>query len=368
MAEPQAPRSGIRLATVGSVPVVLGWSWLLLAALVLLLLGPRLADDLGPVGYALAALYAVGLLVCVLAHEGAHAVAARMHGHVVHRVVADLWGGHTAFDATRGTPRSTAVIALAGPLTNLALSAVGWAGLQLTAPGSLADGILSAFVLVNLLLGAFNLVPGLPLDGGQVLESLVWGVSGDQGLGRVVAGWAGRVLVVGILVVLVLPSIVAGGTPNLTTFIWGAMIGAFLWSGASQAIASGQALRTLARIDVPALLEPAAAVRADGPVSQLLAARALPVVVGDDGRPMGLVDHDAVRAVPADRVESTPVSAVTSPLPAGWSAELGGPTPTLDLVRAFQTSGSPVVAVTEGGALRGIVRAERVNAALRTGA
>lgn len=364
MAEPpQTPRSGIRLATIASVPVYLGWSWLVLAALVVLLVGQTLAEDLGAAGYLLGAAYAVGLLVCVLAHEGAHAVAARAHGHEVLRVVADLWGGHTAFDATRGTPRSGAIIALAGPGANLLLAALGVIVARLLDPSGIPGAMIGAFTLVNLLLGVFNLMPGLPLDGGQLVESLVWGVTGDQGLGRIVAGWSGRVLVV--IVVLVALAVTYGGGVTAVTLIWTAMIGAFLWSGASGAIASGQAMRALAKVDVGALLEPAVAIGVDEPLSRLLQARALPVVVDAAGHPVGLIDHDAVRAVPADRVETTAVAAVTSHLPTGWSTEVGGPTPTLDLVRAFQTSGSGVVAVTDAGRLRGVVRAERLNAALR---
>lgn len=366
MSQPSdGPPRGIRLATVRSVPVYLGWSWLLLAGLVLVLIGPQLADGLGGWGYALAGLYAVGLLVCVLAHEAAHAVAARMSGHVVHRVVADLWGGHTAFEAARGTPGSTAFIALAGPAANLALAAVGFVARLLVGGSGLVPTALAVFVGVNLLLAIFNLLPGLPLDGGQVVESLVWGLTGDQGKGRVVAGWAGRLLVLVIVAAALLPAVMSDGSPDLTMLVWGTMIAAFLWSGASGAIASGQALRTLGKVDLPSLLEPAAPVPATAPVAALLTVRALPVVVDEAGRPLGLVDHAAIRTVPADQVGSTPVSAVTTQLPYGWSAELGTPTPSLDLVRAFQTSRSQVVAVTDQGRVVGIVRAERLNAALR---
>src|SRR5699024_7086510 len=93
-ASPEQTPRGIRLATISSVPVYLGWSWLLLGGIIIVLLGPGTAARFGPVtGYGIAAAYALALLLSVLAHEAAHAVAATAFGHRVHRVVADLWGG-----------------------------------------------------------------------------------------------------------------------------------------------------------------------------------------------------------------------------------------------------------------------------------
>lgn len=370
MPEQPTPRpAGLRLATIAGVPVFLGWSWLLLAGLILLLFGPGLADRFGSLGYLLAALYAVALLVCVLAHEAAHAVIARWRGYPVIRVVADLWGGHTAFDATRGTPASMALIAIAGPAANLALGGVAGAIWTIVPEGGAVAAVVGMFAWVNLLLAVFNLLPGLPLDGGQVVESAVWGVTRDQGRARVAAGWAGRVLVILIAAAVLVPALLRGGSPNLTALIWGTMVAAFLWAGATSAINAGKGLQVLGRIDLAALIEPAVAIPDTTPVARLLGATAVPVVVDDRGRPLGLIDNDALRGVPADRIESTPVGAVTTHLPAGWSATADGPTPALDLVRAFQTSGSPIVAVIDDRgdrpAVRGIVRADRVNAALR---
>ena len=94
MAAPiEPPPRGIRLATIGSVPVYLGWSWLLLGVIIVMIIGPGTAERFGAVtGYSIAAVYAVALLLSVLAHEAAHAVAARAFGHTVHRVVADEVG------------------------------------------------------------------------------------------------------------------------------------------------------------------------------------------------------------------------------------------------------------------------------------
>lgn len=363
-APPEDRPRGIRLATIGSVPVYLGWSWLLMGALVVFLVGPGTAQSWGPlVGYGVAVVYALSLLLSVLAHEAAHAVTARGFGHTVHRVVADLWGGHTAFEASRATPMTSAAIAVVGPLAN-AVVAIICLGVSTVLSDGLAASVLGGIAFVNGALAVLNMLPGLPLDGGQVVEALVWGVTGDQGRARVVAGMLGRGLVVVIVVAVIGIPLLRGQSPQLTTVLWTALIASFLWSGATAAIGHGRALGTLSGLDVPALLEPAAAIDRDAPIGELISLRALPVVVDGAGAPLGLIDHDALRSVPAEAVATTQVSAVTANAPQGWAVELTAGREALDLVTAFQQSHSRVVAVTEGGALRGIVRVERVNAAL----
>lgn len=363
-ASPEQPPRGIRLATIGSVPVYLGWSWLLLGLVIVVIVGPGTSARFGPTtGYGLAVAYAVALLLSVLAHEAAHAVAARAFGHRVHRVVADLWGGHTAFDATHGTAMTAAAIAVVGPLTNAVVALLAFGGAFVTGSPVLAS-LLGGIAFVNGALAAFNLLPGLPLDGGQVVESVIWAVTGDQARARVLAGWAGRVLVVLVVLAIIGAPLAQGASPRLTTVLWTALIGAFLWSGASSAILQGRALGSLRGLDVDSVLEPVAAIGADRPISELTSLRALPVVVDATAGPLGLIDHEALRAVPPEAVASTPVSAVTSPGPEGWSTSLRPGHEAMDLVQAFQRSRSSIVVVTQHGAVRGVVRVQRVNAAL----
>ena len=95
------PRSGLRLATIGGVPVYIGGSWPIIAVIIVVTFGPQIADGrpgLGAAAYLVALAYALLLLVSVLAHEAAHAVVATRSGYRVNRVVADLWGGHTAYE------------------------------------------------------------------------------------------------------------------------------------------------------------------------------------------------------------------------------------------------------------------------------
>src|SRR5262245_12233340 len=155
---------GWRIGSLGGTPVYLGRSWPLLVLLLFGLVAPSLTSGGRSVGYAVAvaAASAVMLLVSVLVHEAAHALAARSRGHGVDRIVADVWGGHTVYDTRGVTPLSTALIAVVGPASNLVLALVSWL-LQSVVTSPLPNGVLGAMTYTNLFVGLYNLLPGLPL-------------------------------------------------------------------------------------------------------------------------------------------------------------------------------------------------------------
>ena len=173
---------GLRIGVIAGTPVYLGRSWPLIVLLVLLIVVPAQSGAGGSLGQSLvvAVAFALMLLVSVLVHEAAHALVALWRGHRVDRIVADVWGGHTVYDATSGTPVSTALVAVAGPLSNLALAAVSWL-VQPYVSGAVVQAVLEAVTYTNLFVGLYNLLPGLPLDGGQIVSSLVWRATGRKG-------------------------------------------------------------------------------------------------------------------------------------------------------------------------------------------
>jgi Zn-dependent protease len=138
-------------------------------------------------------------LASIVVHELAHGIAARRRGLPVGPITIVFVGGVTSIDAEASRPMDEATIALAGPIVSLLVGGV-LVGIALA-----VDDISSPLVLgtaligsVNLLLGVFNLVPGLPLDGGRLLRAIVWQATGDAtrasritaGIGRAI-GWLG---------------------------------------------------------------------------------------------------------------------------------------------------------------------------------
>ncbi len=219
------PNAGLTIGRIGSAPVVLGYSWLVLAAIMVFGLGPNLAEGFRSwVGYALAACYGLVLLLSVFIHEAAHAVVGNRLGHRSERIVLTFLGGHTDLSGPEGrrpANRDLLVIALAGPLANLVLALIAGSAMLLLAHAPeqvvsavsdhLGGQIIWAFFWSNLLLGAFNLLPGLPLDGGQLVESAVWAATGQRRTGTTAAAWSGIVIGCGIIALAV--TIIVTGRP-----------------------------------------------------------------------------------------------------------------------------------------------------------
>jgi Zn-dependent protease len=359
----------VRVATIAGVPVYIGGSWALIAVVLIALIGPSIArsrPDIGVLAYGVAALMALQLLVAVLVHEAAHAIAARAYGLPVLRVVADLWGGHTAFESGRSTPGAAAVIAAVGPLANGVLALLAWLALQ-TGPTGIPDTLIGGFAVLNAALAAFNLLPGLPLDGGQLVESLVWKVTGSRPRGMVVAGWCGRVVTALVILYVLGRPLAMGRQLDLFDIGWAMFIALFMWAGASSAIRGGQVLAAVQQVSVAEVLKRALGASEWERLDTVLdrwAPGEVVVVLDRSGRPTAVVEPVGVGLVPPARHAETDMSAVSRPQPPGWAVEAAPGDDIVPVITAMQTLGTPLVAVTHQGRFLGIVTAEDVNRAV----
>ncbi|MEH3034500.1 MAG: site-2 protease family protein [Aeromicrobium erythreum] len=178
--------------------------------------------------------------------------------------------------------------------------------------GRPGDGILDAVLWslgwVNLLVALFNLVPGLPLDGGRVLRAVVWGVTGDEALGVRVAAWVGRLTAVAVVAWVLLFRDRLGPSWYVDLAL-AVIVGAVLWSGATDALRQADRLARVNRLHLDRLtapLDPAVPVPAGLPTlpmglhgtGLLRAMAAHPattyLVVDPQGRATGLLHADAV--------------------------------------------------------------------------
>jgi Zn-dependent protease len=367
----QAP--GWRIATIGGVPVYIGKSWPVIALIIVFLYGPvvaRNSPDLGLGAYAVAVGFAGLLLISVFAHEASHAVVATWLGYRVNRVVADLWGGHTAYETSTARPGASALVAIAGPAANALLAAAGWVVL-LAEPLGITGWLIRAIVLTNALVAGFNLLPGLPLDGGFLVDSLVWRVTGSRESGLIAAGWCGRGVTVLVVLWLVGLPLLNGQPPDLFSLGWAFFIGAFLWVGATNAIRAGRGSRLLAGIRIDSVWRRATALPARSSAAQALALRqsgqgGTAVVIEDDARrAIGLLDDDALRAIPEQSLSGVSVTAVMRQQPEGWVVEALPDQSIAVVVVAMQHLGIGAVPVRgPDGWIAGIVLAADLEAAL----
>jgi len=368
--------AGLRLATVGGVPVYIGRSWAFIALIIVVTYGPQIASgrpDLGLGAYLVAIAYAALLLLSVLAHEAAHAVVATRSGYRVNRVVADLWGGHTAYDSASARPGASALVAIAGPAANAVLALLGWLALP-HIDGDILYMLVKALVLTNAFVAAFNLLPGLPLDGGFLVDSLVWRITGNRESGLIAAGWCGRVVTILVVLVLFGRPLLNGQPPDLFSLLWAFFIGAFLWVGATNAIRSGRGSRLLAGIRIDSVWRRAASLPARASAAQALDLRlsapgGTAVVVEDDLRnPIGLLDDDALRAIPEQSRAGVSVTSVMIRQPDGWVVEATPDQSIATVVGAMQRLGIGAVPVRgPDGRIDGIVLAGDLEAALSRG-
>ncbi|WP_432244565.1 site-2 protease family protein [Arthrobacter sp. G.S.26] len=326
MTETSTPvrREGIPLGRIFGVPVVLAYSWFIIAAFTVIVYGPVLARSnpaLGTSAYVVAFAYAVLLLISVLVHELAHALTAKIYGWPTEKIVLNLWGGHTQFESFTASPGRSVLVALAGPAANFVLAGGAWLVLANTSMGSVAEILTNIFMWANFLIGVFNVLPGLPLDGGRMVESAVWKATGSQAKGTIAAGWGGRLIVVGIAYWFLIRPFLAGDDPDLGLVMITVLVGSFLWMGASASIQQGQFRTRLPGVTAAGLSTPATGLPATASVKDALASSAggtvSVVVCGADGRPEGVVQPAALHSVPDAAAAATPITAVSFALAAG---------------------------------------------------
>lgn len=360
------------------VPIVLGPGWLFASLLLVAVFGPTATaaipgiDRLG--GFLVAAGWAALLYGSILLHELAHAFVGRARGVPVRQVNLTLIGGHTEMDDA-GSPATSALVAAAGPLANLLVAGLAAGVAALVPPWGAAGWLLVSLAGANVVVTVFNLLPGLPMDGGWILEALVWRVTGRRTTGTVAAAWIGRVVGVGLVAAAVLVPLLTGGRPLVLQVAWAAFVGAMLWTSAGAFLRRVAGLRALAGLEVARLARPAVVVPARATLADALAAvPAVPVggaqpdviVVDAEGRLLGYLDPAASATVPVASRATTALGAVLVPLPpdAVVDAGLVGEEAVHAIARASRLS--PVMAVRGAdGRLSGLLRHADVVAAVR---
>jgi Zn-dependent protease len=317
-------REGIPLGRIAGVPVILAYSWFVIAAFTVAVYGPVLqynTPSLGAAAYLVAFAYALLLLVSVLVHELAHALTAKMYGWPSEKIVLNLWGGHTQFESFTATPGRSVLVALAGPASNFLLAGATWLVVSAVNPTGVADILTNIFLWANLVIGIFNVLPGLPLDGGRLVESAVWKATGSHAKGTIAAGWGGRVIVIALVLWFVALPLLRGGSPDTSMLLITVLVCGFLWMGASASIQQGRLRSRLHLVNAAALAEPAIGIPDSATVAEVLQLTAgggtAVVLCGPDGRPGSVVDPGTLAAVPASAAAATPASAVAHALGAG---------------------------------------------------
>ena len=225
-------QSAFRLGRILGIPIAVNYTWFVAVWIGAWSLAVSYYPGRAP-GFDAGTYWTMGiasvllLFASVLVHEFGHALTARRFGIRTRVIVLFLFGGVAQIADEPPTPRAEFLVAVAGPLTSLAVAAACFV-LSPVFGSSALGHIVQYLALANLLLGIFNLLPGFPLDGGRVLRAALWRRTGSLPRATRLAARAGQVvalLFIGAGLYQVVLNNVIGG-------LWFVLIGWFLDSGA----------------------------------------------------------------------------------------------------------------------------------------
>lgn len=174
-------RGSILLFRFRGIPVRLHWTF----ALIFLWVGYLgIREGLDPRGMAVQFVLVIALFACVVLHEFGHAFAARRYGIRTRDIILYPIGGVARLDRFPDKPVQELVVAIAGPLVNVAIFLVLLVVQILFLKGATVEeetGMVAmdwhnlVYILswMNVVLAGFNLLPAFPMDGGRVLRALV---------------------------------------------------------------------------------------------------------------------------------------------------------------------------------------------------
>jgi Zn-dependent protease len=298
-------RDSLTLGRIAGIQVGVNWSWLVVFALIVWTLYsgifPETNPGLSSTAYGVMAVFAAALFfLSLLLHELGHAVVARREGMEIDGITLWLFGGVARFKGMFPSAGAEFRIAIAGPLVSLALGvvfvALAW---QAGLPGE-ADGVLAWLGYINLALLLFNLLPALPLDGGRVLRSALWGAKHDFAWATRVAAAIGRgfgyLFIVGGLALVFFQGTFSG--------VWIAFMGWFLLSAAGAEDRYLLARRTLSGLRVRDVMNPQPVTASpDETLGRFMdeivwTRRHTTYPVIQDGRAVGLLPFRCLAAVP----------------------------------------------------------------------
>ena len=376
-------RSGFKVGRIFGINIHIDWSWIFIFLLVTWNLAGAVFPALHPewdtaTNIALGVAASLLFFLSILMHELAHSVVAKARGLPVRRITLFFFGGVSNIEREPPSPKTEFLMAIVGPLTSILLG-IGfiWLGTQnipamttgLDDPMQLLRGLdpLSTMLLwlgpINILIGAFNLIPGFPLDGGRILRSILWASMDNfrratRWATTIGQGFGWLMILAGIAMAFGVDLPVLG--TGVINGIWFAFIGWFLVNAASQSYQQVLIEDMLEGVPITRLMrEPAPAVSPDMTISTLVYEhvmrgdeRAFPVL--DNGRLVGMVYTENLRDVDHSAWNTTTVRQVMVP-----ENELEVVTPREDAMDAFQKLAHKEmrqIPVVQNGELIGMLR------------
>ena len=365
----------VSLGRIAGIHVGLNWSLLVIGALIAWSLATGILPAAAP-GRTSSAYWAAGVisafvyLASLLAHELAHSVVAMRRGVRVEGITLWLFGGVSRFSSESSSPGAQTLITFVGPLTSLVLGvlflllSVAFGG---GAQPSLLTATLAWLGYINILLGVFNLLPAFPLDGGRILQSLIWLRTGDRLRATNIAARIGMVFAFLLIAYGLVTAFVAGG---LFGGVWSVFLGWFLLS-AARAEQTGALMRqALSGIRVTEVMTPNPVQAPDGITvddalhGYVLASRHSTFPTHDgSGQLSGLLTLTALKNVAPNARATTLIKEIICPL--DKVSKAGSADPITNLLAVSDGCSEGRTLVVDGGRLVGIISPSDINRLLQ---
>jgi Zn-dependent protease len=352
----------IRVGNLFGIPFYIHPSWFLVVGLVAWSYSSGLTAQFpwlsGGLAFLLGLMTALLLFTSVVAHELGHSFVAIHQGIDVKSITLFIFGGLASLEKESQTPGEAFWVAIAGPLVSLLLYGTFTVINVTTAATGATAAILGVLASVNLALALFNLIPGLPLDGGNILKAAVWKITGNPYKGVSFASGVGQVFGGVAIASGLIPLLFFGSFANF----WNLLIGFFLLQNAGRAA-------QFARVQEKCTgLTAADAVTTDSPiVSANTSLREFAdqrifqnqdwrkfLVTDEEGRLVGVINLDDLRGIPTTQWTQTPISTVMKSIE--QSTTVKSDQPLLEVVQLLeQQKLSTLSVIRDNGVLVGIL-------------
>ncbi|MFB2969800.1 site-2 protease family protein [Aerosakkonema sp. BLCC-F183] len=354
-------QAGWRIGTIFGIPLYIDPSWLIILGIFTFANGYNLQEaypqwklvTVWGIGFSIAIL----LFASVLLHELGHSLVARSQGIKVSSITLFLFGGIASIDRESQTPGLAFQVAIAGPCVSIILFGLLNLLSYLLPALSPAEVLVAHLANINLVLALFNLIPGLPLDGGQILKAAVWKLKGDRFQGIHWAARTGQILGWAAIIFSGLSYIITS-EPGI---LWIGLLGWFVLRNASaydQITNLQESLLQLTAAD--AMTREFRVIDADMTLRQfaddylLQATQPEVYFAASDGRYRGLVSLDDFRALERSEWETQTVRSIVKPLDAIETVE--EKTPLVEAIERIESDKlSRITVLSPAGAVAGII-------------
>jgi len=356
-------QSSWRAGSLFGIPLLIDPSWFFVMALITLSDGSVFQQNHPEWGTAIAwvtgLLMALLLFTSVLLHELGHSLVAKIQGIQVKSITLFFFGGVAAIEQEPKTPGKAFQVAIAGPLVSLSLFIL-LSLLTVVLPVNTPVEVLTQrLAAINLVLTLFNLIPGLPLDGGLVLKAIVWKITGSHSKGVHWAARSGKTL--GSLAIAFAILGVFGRVIPTFTGLYMALIGWFVLRNATAYDRLTDLQETLLKLKAEdAMTREFRVVEAKLTLRQfaddyLLSATRAPIYfAASDGRYRGMVEADALQTIERSQWETQTLFSIVKPLSEIPSVQEAASL--VDVIHLMETKALPRVTVlSPAGAISGVI-------------